>query len=117
MPVTANSIITPQTPQTSNAACSAANTTYTTSPTNTVLLITAGANGARVTRVGEEVHLAFEARSFLHRQVRSMTGSLCEVGVGRWTSADLAEALAARDRQACGPVAPSSGLYLTGVAY
>lgn len=52
MPVTANSIITPQTPQTSNAACSAANTTYTTSPTNTVLLITAGANGARVTRVG-----------------------------------------------------------------
>ena len=72
---------------------------------------------ARVWREGEAVHLVFEARSFLHRQVRSMTGSLCEVGVGRWTSADLAAALAARDRQACGPVAPSSGLYLTGVAY
>jgi tRNA pseudouridine38-40 synthase len=72
---------------------------------------------ARVWREGEAVHLVFEARSFLHRQVRSMTGSLCEVGVGRWTAADMAEALAARDRQACGPVAPSSGLYLTGVAY
>jgi tRNA pseudouridine38-40 synthase len=72
---------------------------------------------ARVTRVGEEVHLVFEARSFLHRQVRSMTGTLVEVGLGRWTAEDVAEALAARDRTACGPVAPSDGLYLTGVAY
>jgi tRNA pseudouridine38-40 synthase len=40
---------------------------------------------ARVRRVGDEVHLVFEARSFLHRQVRSMTGTLVEVGVGRWT--------------------------------
>lgn len=72
---------------------------------------------ARVARVGEEVHLVFEARSFLHRQVRSMTGTLVEVGLGRWTAEDVAEALAARDRTACGPVAPSDGLYLTGVAY
>jgi tRNA pseudouridine38-40 synthase len=72
---------------------------------------------SRVTRVGEEVHLVFEARSFLHRQVRSMTGTLVEVGLGRWTAEDVAEALAARDRTACGPVAPSDGLYLTGVAY
>ena len=72
---------------------------------------------ARVTRVGEEVHLVFEARSFLHRQVRSMTGTLVEVGVGRWAIGDVTAALAARDRAACGPVAPSTGLYLTGVRY
>ncbi|MEJ2817711.1 MULTISPECIES: tRNA pseudouridine(38-40) synthase TruA [unclassified Caulobacter] len=72
---------------------------------------------ARVSRVGEEVHLVFEARSFLHRQVRSMTGTLVEVGVGRWTADDLKAALEARDRTACGPVAPSDGLYLTGVGY
>ena len=72
---------------------------------------------ARVSRVGEEVHLVFEARSFLHRQVRSMTGTLAEVGLGRWTIDDVAAALAARDRAACGPVAPSTGLYLTGVRY
>jgi len=72
---------------------------------------------ARVSRVGEEVHLVFEARSFLHRQVRSMTGSLVEVGLGRWTGDDLVAALAARDRARCGPVAPSDGLYLTGVEY
>lgn len=72
---------------------------------------------ATVRRVGEEVHLVFEARSFLHRQVRSMTGTLVEVGLGRWTAQDVADALAARDRTACGPVAPSDGLYLTGVSY
>jgi tRNA pseudouridine38-40 synthase len=70
-----------------------------------------------VIRQGDEVVLEFEARSFLHRQVRSMTGTLAEVGLGRWTAADVAEALAARDRKACGPVAPPDGLYLTGVTY
>jgi len=72
---------------------------------------------ARVRREGEEVVLEFASRSFLHRQVRSMTGSLAEVGAGRWTKADLAAALEARDRRACGPVAPAEGLYLTGVSY
>nr|B0T1S6.1 RecName: Full=tRNA pseudouridine synthase A; AltName: Full=tRNA pseudouridine(38-40) synthase; AltName: Full=tRNA pseudouridylate synthase I; AltName: Full=tRNA-uridine isomerase I [Caulobacter sp. K31] len=72
---------------------------------------------ARVSRVGDEVHLVFEARSFLHRQVRSMTGTLAEVGVGRWTADDVMAALEARDRTACGPVAPADGLYLTGVGY
>lgn len=72
---------------------------------------------ARVTRVGAEVHLVFEARSFLHRQVRSMTGSLAEVGLGRWSPEQFKAALDAADRIRCGPVAPSDGLYLTGVTY
>jgi tRNA pseudouridine38-40 synthase len=72
---------------------------------------------ASVARLGEEVVLVFEARSFLHRQVRSMTGSLAEVGLGRWTAADLKAALEAKDRKACGTVAPAEGLYLTGVSY
>ncbi|MFN3352728.1 MAG: tRNA pseudouridine(38-40) synthase TruA [Brevundimonas sp.] len=72
---------------------------------------------ADVARSGDEVRLVFEARSFLHRQVRSMTGSLVQVGLGRWSPDDLKAALDARDRSACGPVAPSDGLYLTGVSY
>jgi tRNA pseudouridine38-40 synthase len=72
---------------------------------------------ARVWRVGEEVHLSFEARSFLHRQVRSMTGTLVEVGIGRWSARDVKDALEAKDRTACGPVAPADGLYLVGVGY
>ncbi|WP_372786048.1 tRNA pseudouridine(38-40) synthase TruA [Phenylobacterium sp.] len=72
---------------------------------------------ATVRREADEVVLVFEARSFLHRQVRSMTGSIAEVGLGRWTAGDLKAALDAVDRKACGPVAPAEGLYLTGVSY
>ncbi len=72
---------------------------------------------ARARRVGQEIHLEFAARSFLHRQVRSMAGSLAEVGAGRWSADDLAAALAAADRTRCGQVAPAHGLYLTGVDY
>lgn len=72
---------------------------------------------ARVRREGELVVLEFASRSFLHRQVRSMAGTLAEVGIGRWSAQDLKAALEARDRTACGPVAPAAALYLTGVSY
>jgi tRNA pseudouridine38-40 synthase len=72
---------------------------------------------ARVRANGDEVRLEFAARSFLHRQVRSMVGSLAQVGLGRWSPADFAAALEARDRAACGPVAPADGLYLVSVDY
>jgi len=72
---------------------------------------------ARVWREGEEVRLEFAARSFLHRQVRSMTGTLAEVGAGRWPVERVKAALDAKDRKACGPVAPPDGLYLTKVDY
>jgi tRNA pseudouridine38-40 synthase len=71
----------------------------------------------RVWREGEEVRLEFASRSFLHRQVRSMVGSLVEVGAGRWSADQLQAALEARDRRRCGQVAPAQGLYLTAVAY
>ncbi|HKQ95095.1 MAG TPA: tRNA pseudouridine(38-40) synthase TruA, partial [Aestuariivirgaceae bacterium] len=70
-----------------------------------------------VERHGDVVAIAAEARSFLHNQVRSMVGSLKLVGEGRWTPDDIARALAARDRAACGAVAPPAGLYLVGVDY
>jgi tRNA pseudouridine38-40 synthase len=46
-----------------------------------------------------------------------MVGSLVMVGEGKWGAADLARALAARDRTACGQVAPPDGLYLMRVEY
>lgn len=70
-----------------------------------------------VRRVGSEIHIEASARSFLHSQVRSMTGSLKRVGEGKWTPDDLARAFASCDRAACGPVAPPCGLYLEHVAY
>jgi tRNA pseudouridine38-40 synthase len=70
-----------------------------------------------VERHGDELRVHASARSFLHHQVRSMVGSLVQVGDGRWTADDLSHALAARDRKACGPVAPPDGLYLVRVDY
>ncbi len=70
-----------------------------------------------VTRVGPEIRIDVSARSFLHNQVRSMVGSLKLVGDAKWTVRELENALAARDRTRCGPVAPASGLYLAHVEY
>jgi tRNA pseudouridine38-40 synthase len=70
-----------------------------------------------VERNGEEINVSAKARSFLHNQVRSMVGSLVAVGEGKWSTDDLGKALNARDRAACGQVAPPDGLYLMKVDY
>ena len=66
---------------------------------------------------GTEIRVRLRARSFLHNQVRSIVGTIERVGAGAWPPVRVREALAARDRAACGPVAPADGLYLTGVSY
>lgn len=66
---------------------------------------------------GREYRFHLRARSFLHNQVRSIVGTLERVGAGAWSPADVQAALEARDRAACGPVAPPDGLCLTGVSY
>ena len=70
-----------------------------------------------VSRLGGEIRIEARARSFLHRQVRNMAGTLELVGLGRWRPEDMAIALAARDRRAGGPTAPAEGLYLVEVKY
>ena len=70
-----------------------------------------------VAREGEAILLEVAALSFLHRQVRSMVGSLVDVGAGRWTPRDVKSALEATDRGRCGQVAPACGLFLARVDY
>ncbi len=70
-----------------------------------------------VTREGEQIILTCSALSFLHRQVRSMVGSLMEVGRGRKPQSWIADILAAKDRTRCGKIAPPDGLYLERVDY
>lgn len=66
---------------------------------------------------GSEIRFYLRARSFLHNQVRSIVGTLERVGAGRWAPERVREALEAKDRAACGPVAPAQGLYLDRVDY
>jgi tRNA pseudouridine38-40 synthase len=70
-----------------------------------------------VERSGDEILIRASARSFLHRQVRSMVGSLEFVGCGKWGADDLWAALEARDRARCATVAPAAGLALVKVDY
>lgn len=70
-----------------------------------------------VRRVGDEVHITTEARSFLYHQVRNFTGTLKLVGDGKWSAEDVETALAACDRAAAGETAPAEGLYLMAVGY
>ena len=70
-----------------------------------------------VTTDGVEIRIDARARSFLHNQVRILAGTLKRVGEGAWTPADVAGALAARDRTRGGPTAPACGLCLLAVGY
>ncbi len=70
-----------------------------------------------VIRSGEEIAIRTSARSFLHRQVRSIVGSLVEVGRHKENAAWIGDILRAADRTLCGPVAPPEGLYLESVSY
>lgn len=74
-------------------------------------------NGITVARYGERVEITCRARSFIHRQVRSMVGSLVEVGRGKQPVKWAREILEAADRTKCGPIAPADGLYLERVDY
>ena len=65
----------------------------------------------------ELIQFSFEAKSFLHNQVRIMVGGLVAVGVGKWSLERLNHSLMAKDRK-LGPItAPPHGLYLKEVCY
>ncbi len=70
-----------------------------------------------VERLGDEIQVRARSRSFLHRQVRNMVGTLKMVGEGKWSPDDVKTALEARARKAGGPTAPPQGLYFVGVIY
>lgn len=63
------------------------------------------------------VCLEIAADGFLYNMVRSITGTLVNVGRGRWTAADVARILTAQDRNQAGATAPAEGLYLVQVEY
>lgn len=70
-----------------------------------------------VTRNGGRLIVTAAARSFLHHQVRSMVGCLALVGMGRWSVADMGDALEAADRTRLGLNAPPDGLYFMNARY
>jgi len=76
--------------------------------------------GARWSALDDEGrHLRFEiqATAFCHQMVRSIVGTLVDVGLGKASPGDVRGILVARDGAAAGPVAPPHGLVLWEVTY
>ena len=70
-----------------------------------------------ISRQGDTINIIVEARSFLHRQVRNIVGTLALVGEGKFQPNEVGVILRAKDRSVAGPCAPAEGLYLTAVTY
>tara|TARA_B100000676_G_C18083979_1_gene853475 strand:+ start:4090 stop:4827 length:738 start_codon:yes stop_codon:yes gene_type:complete len=70
-----------------------------------------------IERLGDNIYITAKARSFLHKQMRAIVGTLKMVGEGSWTENDVIFALESKDRQKGGPNAPPDGLYLINVTY
>lgn len=70
-----------------------------------------------VARRGRRVRLTFEADGFLYKMVRSLTGTLVKVGLGKLTPRDVAALLKSARRTPQVQTAPSQGLFLVRVLY
>ncbi len=68
-------------------------------------------------RSGDEIVYTVEAQGFLRYMVRTIVGTLLEVGRGRIRPADIEEIFGNRDRSLAGPTAPARGLTLVRVDY
>lgn len=70
-----------------------------------------------VERLFNEVRIQVVGDGFLYQQVRIMTGTLIQIGLGRWAPEDVPRILATRDRRNAGPTAQPHGLCLRWVRY
>lgn len=71
----------------------------------------------QIRKSGDFIEIVMEADAFLQYMVRNITGTLVEVGLGRFKPIDVKEMLSGCDRTRSGRTAPSHGLYLMVVHY
>ena len=75
------------------------------------------AENLQVEQDGDMVVFTVSADGYLYNMVRIMVGTLVNVGKGIWQPEQVAEIIAAQNRDAAGPTAPPQGLFLTDVYY
>jgi tRNA pseudouridine38-40 synthase len=63
------------------------------------------------------IRFEIEANGFLKQMVRSIIGTLVEIGKGRMKATDFRKILNSKDRKEAGPTAPAQGLFLKEVKY
>jgi tRNA pseudouridine38-40 synthase len=60
---------------------------------------------------------AVEGSGFLYHMVRTMVGTVLQVGTGHWDAARIPEIIASKDRQQAGPCLPAQGLHLQWIRF
>ncbi|GMQ79059.1 MAG: hypothetical protein BMS9Abin02_1613 [Anaerolineae bacterium] len=68
-------------------------------------------------RRGDCVQFDIEANAFLYRMVRSLVGTMKQIGEGSWTVERFNETLESGERNQAGQSAPAHGLFLMSVMY
>jgi len=68
-------------------------------------------------KAGDEFRFCVTANRFVHGMVRSLVGTMVEVGLGRMSPADFESLLQGGRRRGTGPTAPALGLCLVEVGY
>jgi len=68
-------------------------------------------------RQGDLIVIVIEANAFLREMVRSIVGTLVDVGRGKTTLEEFEKIFQARDRRQAGMTAPAQGLFLVEVKY
>ena len=78
-----------------------------------------GFGGAQAFHVMADGLITYEiaGAGFLRHMVRTIVGTLVEVGRGRRPAAWVSEVLRSRDRSDAGPTAPAEGLFLVSLEY
>lgn len=66
---------------------------------------------------GDEIYIEVEADGFLYKMVRTIVGTLVQVGLGKRDVFSVKELIASKDRRLAGKTAPAQGLYLIQVKY
>ena len=70
-----------------------------------------------VQRKGREIVFTVMSNGFLYKMVRSMVGTLIEIGLGKLSLTDLKQVLTLKNRELVGPTVPPQGLVLKQVIY
>jgi len=71
----------------------------------------------QVSKDGDWVWFDIKGSAFLYHMVRNITGTLVEIGRGRWDPDQMTDILNAKQRSAAGPTAPAAGLCLMHIDY
>lgn len=70
-----------------------------------------------IRKEGKYIYFTIEADGFLYNMVRSIVGTLIEVGRGKTAVENMKDILDAKNRNLAGPTAPANGLCLMEVKY